>query len=293
MSFILDVGFAGLFHAATLFMITAGLQLIFGVQRILNLAGGSVYAFGAYVGISVAAWALAAGVPLIVLPFFLIIAGMAAGLIGIPLERVIRNVYRRPDAFQLLLTFALVLMLQDAMWFIWGLEPKQLSNIAVQFGTFKILGTTFLNYNVMVIAAAIIIAASLWFFLERTKSGKILLATAENHETSAAMGINVQRIYKRVFLIGTMLATVGGALVIPTTAATLEMGVELAVEAFAVIVIGGLGSISGAVVGAIVIGLARATALVIFPEVEVLAIYAIVIAVLLWKPSGLFGRIGV
>jgi len=143
----------------------------------------------------------------------------------------------------------------------------------------------------MVIVTAIAMSVALALFLGRTSAGKILRATAENRDTAAAMGVDVKRVYLFVFVLGTMLGTVGGALVAPTAAASLEMGVELVVEAFAVVVIGGLGSMKGAAVGAAIVGIVRALAIAIYPEVDILSIYIIVLGVLIWRPSGLFGKV--
>lgn len=291
MSSFLNVVMAGVFQAAVLFLVAAGLQLIFGVQRIFNLACGVIYALGAYVGVTVTTWALANGLSVYLFPAVLVLAGLVIGLIGIPMERLMRTIYKRPESFQLLLTFAVMLIIQDALRFFWGADPQQLENVSMVFGTLSLLGAEMPTYNAMVIAAAILLAAGMAYFLGRTSAGKILRATAESWEVSAAMGVNVTRMYVLVFTLGTMLSTIGGALVIPTAAASLEMGVALVVEAFAVVVIGGLGSMKGALVGALVVGLVRSAALVFYPEAEILAIYVIVLGVLIWKPSGLYGRV--
>lgn len=291
MSFIINILFAGLFNAAVLFLVAAGLQLIFGVQRIVNLACGSVYALGAYFGITFTTWALANGLPTILFPLALLVAGLLMGLVGVPIERILRTIYRRPESFQLVLTFALVLMIQDIIRYFWGADPQQLGSLAMTYGTLTLFGVVMPMYNAMVILLAVIVAGAMAYFLGQTATGKILRATAENHETGAAMGINVTKVFLLVFTLGTTLGTVGGALVIPTGAASLEMGVELIVEAFAVVVIGGLGSMKGAAVGAVIVGLLSALAVFTYPEADTLSIYLIVIAVLIWKPSGLFGRI--
>jgi branched-chain amino acid transport system permease protein len=291
MSFIINILFAGLFNAAVLFLVAAGLQLIFGVQRIVNLACGSVYALGAYFGITFTTWALANGLPTILFPLALLVAGLLMGLVGVPIERILRTIYRRPESFQLVLTFALVLMIQDIIRYFWGADPQQLGSLAMTYGTLTLFGVVMPMYNAMVILLAVIVAGAMAYFLGQTSTGKILRATAENHETGAAMGINVTKVFLLVFTLGTTLGTVGGALVIPTGAASLEMGVELIVEAFAVVVIGGLGSMKGAAVGAVIVGLLSALAVFTYPEADTLSIYLIVIAVLIWKPSGLFGRI--
>lgn len=287
----LNIFLAGIFHAAVLFLVAAGLQLIFGVQRIVNLACGSIYALGAYCGITVTQWALAHGLPTELFPLVLLGTGLAVGLLGIPLERLLRTIYGRQESFQLLLTFALVLMIQDVLRFGWGANPQQLGNLSMTYGTLSLGAVAMPVYNVFVIVVAVALAVSMALFLGRTPAGKILRATAENRDTSAAMGVNITRVYMLVFTLGTMLGTLGGALVAPTAAASLEMGVELVVEAFAVVVIGGLGSMKGAAVGAAVVGLVRAAAISIYPEAEILAIYAIVLGVLIWRPSGLFGKV--
>ena len=281
---------AGVFHASVLFLVSAGLQLIFGVQRIVNLACGSIYALGAYCGISVMQWALGHGLPPSWFPLVLLATGVVVGLLGIPLERLLRTIYGRQESFQLLLTFSLVLMIQDVLRFGWGANPQQLGNLSLTYGTLSYGAIAMPVYNALVIMVAVVMAVSLALFLGRTHAGKILRATAENRDTSAAMGVNIKRVYMLVFTLGTMLGTVGGALVAPTAAASMEMGVELVVEAFAVVVIGGLGSMKGAVVGAVIVGLIRAASIAIYPEAEILAIYVIVLGVLIWRPSGLFGK---
>jgi branched-chain amino acid transport system permease protein len=145
-------------------------------------------------------------------------------------------------------------------------------------------------YNLLVIAAAILIAAGLGLFLQKTNYGRVLRATAENRAMAEALGVNVRSVYAVVFTVGTMLGTVAGALVIPTAAASLEIPGEFVVEAFAVVVIGGLGSMPGALAGALVVGLIHAFSIVIFPELELLVTYLIVIGVLLFRPAGLFGK---
>ena len=281
---------AGVFHAAVLFLVASGLQLIFGVQRIVNLACGSIYALGASTGIALTQWALARGLPPAAFPLVLLAAGIAVGLVGVPLERLLRTIYGRQESFQLLLTFALVLVFQDVLRFFWGANPQQLGNLSMVYGTLAFGEISMPVYNAAVIVVAIALAAGMAYLLGRTTVGKIVRATAENRDTAAAMAINVQKVYLVVFTLGTMLGTIGGALVAPTAAASLDMGVELVVEAFAVVVIGGLGSMKGAAIGALIAGLVRAIAVAVYPEAEILAIYVIVLAVLVFRPAGLFGK---
>jgi branched-chain amino acid transport system permease protein len=285
-----DVLIGGVFHASVLFLVAAGLQLVFGVQRIVNLACGSFYALGAYFGISAVNWTSAHGAPAWTFLPVLIGAGILLGAIGPFIERLLRTVYRRDEAFQLLLTFALVLMFQDVLRFFWGANPQQLGNLSMSYGKVSLGEVSFPTYNVLVMAASLGVAVALGLFLQRTRYGRVLRATAENREMAEALGADVRGIYASVFTLGTVLGTVGGALVVPTAAASLDMPVELVVEAFAVVVIGGLGSMRGAIAGALVVGLTRALAISFYAELEVLAIYVIVIVVLVARPAGLFGK---
>src|SRR6266853_4690200 len=280
----------GVFHAAVLFLVAAGLQLVFGVQKIVNLACGSFYALGAYFGVTFVGYATSFGLPpWLILPV-LIVSGVLLGFIGPPIERLLRTVYGRDESFQLLLTFALVLMFQDVFRFVWGANPRSLDTAYLVYGTINTRDFAVPVDNLMVIAAAIVIAAALGALLQRTNFGRILRATAENRFMAEALGVDVRRINSVVFTLGAALGTTAGALVVPTAAASLDMAIEFVIEAFAVVVIGGLGSMRGALAGALIVGLIRAYALVLYPELEVLAIYLIVIAVLLLRPAGLFGR---
>ena len=287
---VVSIVMSGVFHAAILFLVAAGLQVVFGVQRIFNLACGSFYALGAYVGVSaVGAFIQAGGPP----PLFLVplaAAGLLVGAVGWVVERgLLRFVYDRDETFQLLLTFALVLMLEDAIRLTWGTAPRSTAGLYLAYGQVRIAGAPVPVYNLIVICASLAIALGIGWLLTRTAFGRIIRATADNREMAEALGVNMGRVYAKVFTLGTALGTLGGALVIPATAAMSEMGIELIVEAFAVVVIGGLGSMRGAFVGALVVGLLRAAAIAFYPELEMIAIYLIVIAVLALRPRGLFG----
>jgi branched-chain amino acid transport system permease protein len=220
----------------------------------------------------------------------LIVSGILLGFIGPPIERLLRSVYGRDESFQLLLTFALVLIFQDVFKFFWGANPRSLDSAYLIYGTLSAGDFSVPVYNLLVMLAAIAIAAGLGLFLQRTNYGRLLRATAENRAMAEALGVDVRRIYAAVFTLGAILGTTAGALVVPTAAASLDMAIEFVIEAFAVVVIGGLGSMRGALVGALIVGLIRALSIVFFPEFEVLAIYVIVISVLIFRPVGLFGR---
>ena len=271
----------------------AGLQLVFGVQRIVNLACGSFYAIGAYFGITAVRWGVDAGTP----PYLFIVLLLASGVLlaavmGPVIERLlIRFIYDREESFQLLLTFAIVLMFEDIIRFFWGTSPAVLGGgLYLTYGQLRVGTLTIPVYNLLVIAAGALIAGLMAWFLTRTRLGRIVRATAENRAMSEALGVNMARVYVLVFTLGVALGTVGGALVAPATAAALDLGIELIVEAFAVVVIGGLGSMPGAFVGAIVVGLMKAASIATYPELEMLAIYLVVIAVLVLRPAGLFAK---
>jgi len=280
----------GIFHAAVLFLVAAGLQLVFGVQKIINLACGSFYALGAYFGVTFIAYATKLGLPPWLMFPGLVVAGCALGFIGPPIERILRSVYGRDESFQLLLTFAFVLMFQDVFRFFWGANPRSLDNTYLIYGTLNAGDVGVPVYNVMVVGAAIAVAIALGALLAGTNFGRLVRATAENRSMAEALGVDVRRIYSIVFTLGAALGTTAGALIVPTAAASLDMAIELIVEAFAVVVIGGLGSMRGAVAGALIVGLIRAYAIALYPELEVLAIYFVVIAILLLRPAGLFGK---
>jgi branched-chain amino acid transport system permease protein len=282
----------GVFHAAILFLVAAGLQIVFGVQRIVNLACGSFYALGAYFAITALTWTAALKLPAFTVVPILIGSGLLlAAVLGPPVERLLRLIYDRDEHFQILLTFALVLIFEDAIRFIWGAAPLQTSNVYLLFGETPLSADVAIpNYNLMVIAAAALITLGFAWFLRRTEFGRIVRATAENRRMSAGLGVDVAKVYAAVFTLGVALGTVGGALVVPATAASIDMGVELIVEAFAVVIIGGLGSMPGALVGALIVGLVRSLALATYPELEMMAIYAIVILMLVFRPTGLFAK---
>ena len=287
---ILNILLSGIFYASTLFLVAAGLQVVFGVLKIFNMACGTFYALGAYVGVFLVKVSHDAGLPPLLSLLPLIVAGFALFFVGPLIERgLLRFVYDRDETFQLLLTFAVVLMLEDIIKLIWGTSPQSTAEVYLAYGQIDLFGAIMPVYNLIVIASSLVIAGLLGFMLTRTKFGRIIRATADNREVSEAMGINMKRVYMKVFTLGTVLGTLGGALVIPTTAAMTEMGVELIVMAFAVVVIGGLGSMKGAFFGAMVVGILRSIAISTYPEIELLLIYLIVIGVLVFKPEGLFG----
>jgi branched-chain amino acid transport system permease protein len=290
METVVNIFFSGVFHASILFLVAAGLQLVFGVQKIFNLACGSFYALGAYLGIVFVDFFLEVGGPPVLALVPLLLAGLVLAGIGPIIERgLLRFVYNRDESFQLLLTFAIVLMIEDVIKIFWGTYPKSTQGIYLAFGSIDILGAAIPVYNLVVIIASLAIAGIMGHIIGNTRFGRVIRATAANNDMAQGVGINIRTVYVKVFTLGTVLGTIGGALVIPSTAAMTGMAVDLIVLAFAVVVIGGLGSMKGAFVGALLVGLLKSVAVAVYPELEMLLIYLIVIAVLIFKPQGLFG----
>jgi branched-chain amino acid transport system permease protein len=279
-----------LLYASVLFLIAGGLSLIYGVMRIVNLAHGNLYAFGAYV----TAWAVgtvAAGAPVPVLLVLLPVGALAAAILGAILEpTLLRPFYRRAEEYQLLVTFGLLMILEDVMRFIWGPYPLSASEVFENFGSLTIGDSIYPTYNLLVIGVGAAAAIFLWAFIYRTKFGIVLRATSQNMRMASALGVNVNRVYVEAFTLGCFMAGLGGAIIVPSQSAVLGMGVDALVLAFIVVVIGGLGSLEGALVGALIVGFVREAGIAWFPEIELAVLYLAAAIVLLARPAGLFGR---
>jgi branched-chain amino acid transport system permease protein len=284
-----------IFYAAVLFLIAAGLSLIYGVMRIVNLAHGTFYALGAFVS----AWAVGAvfgatssGVlgllgQLLLLP----VGALAIAAVGAVIEpTLLRPLYSRPEEYILLVTFGLLMILDDVMKLLFGGTPLSAGSIMDGMGSIAIGGLLYPAYNLIVIGIGIIAAVGLWGFIYRTRFGVILRATSQDRRMASALGINVGRVYVQAFALGCFMAGLGGAVVVPAQAAVLGMGVDALILAFVVIVIGGLGSLEGALVGALIVSFVRTAGIQFFPEIELAVLYLIAAAVLLIRPTGLFGR---
>lgn len=282
----------GLVYAAYLFLVAVGLTLIFGVMKILNVTHGSFYAFGAY-GAATAAglwfergWSDAGGF------LFMIGFAMLIGLaIGIILERgILRFVYGRDEVVVVLVTYAVFLILEDVIVLVWGPRSYAAYQPMVAAGSIDIGELTLSNYDLGLIAIATGLALSVYWALKYTRYGRLLTAVIFDRETAAAFGINVTLIFTVTFIIGAMLGALGGAVMAPKISVTLGIGVEVIVIAFAVVAIGGMGSIEGALIGALIVGLARAAAVHLVPQLELFVIYAVMALVLGFRPYGLFSQ---
>jgi branched-chain amino acid transport system permease protein len=278
-----------LFYASVLFLIAAGLSLIFGVMRIVNMAHGTFYAVGAFATAWLVTRAVAWGVPA-GWTFFLIPVGAGAvALLGVAIEPLLRPFYRRAEEYQLLVTFGLLLILEDVIRFVWGGLPLSADPIMDVLPIVRIGGLIYPAYNLFVIGVGIVAALVLWAVIYRTKFGVLLRATSQDRRMASALGLNVELLYVSAFAIGCFMAGLGGAIIVPTQAAVLGMGIDALILAFVVVVIGGLGSLQGALVGALIVSFVRTAGIQFFPEIELAVLYLIAALVLLVKPTGLFG----
>lgn len=284
----------GTIYASWLFLVAAGLTVIYGVMRILNMAHGSFYAIGAYTAASLVGWYFNNGIGPVWAGYLLMLGcALVAGLIvGLIIERgLLRFMYGRDEVLMVIITYALLLVLEDTMKMIWGVNPYFAYQPYAEMGRSALAGLKASNYDLMLVGVSAVLGLCLWLWLERTHQGKVLRAVIHDREVAMAMGVNVRRMFTLVFVLGTMLGTLAGALTAPAISVVPGMGVEVIVLAFAVVVIGGMGSIEGAAVGALLVGLSRAAAVHYAPEFELFVIYGVMALVLAVRPQGLFGRV--
>jgi branched-chain amino acid transport system permease protein len=280
----------GIIYASWLFIIAAGLTMIYGVMRILNMAHGSLYALGAYAAASLVGVWLRGGHPPLGTYAMLALAAILVGVVmGPVIERgLLRFMYGRDEVVLVLVTYALFLILEDAVKLVWGVESYFVSEPYGLLGTVELGDLSYPTYSFVLIVVAVAVGLALRFGIYGTRYGKLLLAVIHDREVSAALGIDVNRMFLVTFTVGTTLAAIGGALTAPTVSVVPGMGVEVIVLAFAVVVIGGLGSMPGAALGALIVGLVRSTAVHVLPEVELFSIYLVMALVLAVRPRGLF-----
>jgi branched-chain amino acid transport system permease protein len=282
----------GTIFAAILFLISVGLTLVYGVLRILNVSHGGIYALGAYMATFLALAVLGVASPY--LTYLMLLAGaiIVGMVVGPVIERVfLRRIYASDVHIQLLLTFSIFLILDDLMKVIWGTKPLFVSEPYKLLGEFSVSGIPYSWYQVLLILASILFGGFLVWGVRGTHFGKIVVAVINDREISQAIGINVNRIYTWSFTLGALCAALGGALIAPTIAVVPGFAVDATVLAFAVIAIGGMGSLEGAALGALMVGLLRALAVHMLPEADLVVVYLAMILVLLVRPEGLFGEV--
>lgn len=278
----------GLTAGMFLFTIAAGLSLIFGVLRVLNFAHGSFYMFGAYLSWQVMSW-LGPGTE------YFWLAALAAALgvtvLGVAIEYLLlRHLYKREELYQLLFTYALVLILADAAKILWGTGQLSVSRPPSLSGSMTIFGTIVPHYNLFIMLLGPAIALALWLLMHRTRVGRLIRAAVMDREMLGALGANVGSLYTVMFAIGAFLAGLGGALVTPVKSIVPGMDVEVIVEVFIVVVIGGLGSLWGTFLGALVFGQVLAFGILIMPRFSIFAVFALMAIILIVRPWGLLGK---
>lgn len=275
----------GLIVGALLFLVAAGLTLIFGVLRVINFAHGSFYMLGAYIALSAYrftdSYLLAA-----------VIAGIGVGLFSLVFERFfMRQVYKADVLLQLLVCYAFILILDDAVKIIWGHEFQSMGMpAAFQAPPLFVAGGIIPVFYVFMVGAAGLIGAILWYVLTRTRMGKVVRAAAHNPTMTSVLGLNTTWIYAGVFVFGGALAGLAGALAAPVRSMSPGMGFSILIESFIVTVIGGMGSVSGALVGALLIGLVRSFGSIGFPLFVEGIMFIAMALILVLKPSGLLGK---
>jgi len=290
MSALLAVAIDGVIYASWLFIIAVGLTLIYGVMKILNIAHGSLYALGAYAAASLGGFWFSQGYAPLGSYAALVLAAVLVGLVIGPLiERgLLRFMYGRDEIILLLVTYAVFLILEDAIKLLWGVDPYIIAEPYGLLGIVEFANLIYPTYSFVLILVSVAAGLLLTWALHRTRHGKLLAAVIHDREVSQAMGINVRSYYLATFTAGAMLAALGGALTAPTVSVVPGMGVEVIVLAFAVVVIGGLGSLPGAALGALIVGLLRAAAVHYAPALELFSIYLVMALVLAFRPQGLF-----
>lgn len=277
----------GLIVGALLFLVAAGLTLIFGVLGIVNFAHGSLYMLGAYIGLT--AYRTSGSFLVAVL-----CAGLGVALFALLFEWLfMRRVYKADVLMQLLVCYAFILILDDVVKLVWGADFQSMGMPETfQTSPFIIGGGIVPAFYAVLISAAAFIALALWFVLTRTRIGKIVRAAAQNPTMTSALGLNTSLIYAGVFACGGLLAGLAGGLAAPVRSMSPGMGFSILIESFIVTVIGGMGSIGGVLAGALIIGLVRSFGSIGFPNFIEGIMFLAMTLILVFKPSGLFGREG-
>jgi branched-subunit amino acid ABC-type transport system permease component len=288
LSFLFTQFLGGLTTAMFLFLIASGLSLVFGVMRVLNFAHGSFYMLGAYL-----AWQAVQWLTPLLESFWLaaLFAALVVAVLGGLVERLLlRHMYGKEELYQLLLTYALVLILGDAAKAIWGTQQLSVSRPPILGGAIEIFGSVLPVYNLFIMLAGVAIALGGWLILARSSAGRMVRAAALDREMLGALGANVGALYTGMFMASAFLAGLSGALVTPIQSIVPGMDVEVIVEAFIVVVIGGLGSFWGTFWGSLIYGQVLSFGILIMPSFSLFSVFALMAVILIVRPWGLFGK---
>ena len=287
-SFLFSQFVGGLTTAMFLFLIASGLSLVFGVMRVVNFAHGTFYMLGAYLAWQAVQWLSPVGENF--WPAALL-AALGIAVLGAVVERLLlRHLYGREELYQLLFTYALVLILGDAAKFIWGTGQLSVTRPPVLAASLHLFGADVPLYNLFIMILGPAIALGGWLLLNRSGAGRLVRAASYDREMLDALGANVGVIYTGMFIVSSFLAGLSGALVTPIESVVPGMDVEIIVQAFIVVVIGGLGSFWGTFWGSVIYGQVLSFGILIFPGFSLFSVFALMAVILIIRPWGLFGR---
>jgi branched-chain amino acid transport system permease protein len=289
--FLLVQSLSGLASASSLFVIASGLTIVFGVTRIVNFAHGSFYMLGAYVAVTVVPWLLEVDRSPWLFFVGVLVSALAVGAMGVAMEvLLLRRIYRVPELFQLLATFGVVLIVQDLVLLVWG--PVDITGPrapGMRHGIY-IFDQRFPAYELFLIFVGPAVLGLLWLLMHRTRFGVLIRAATQDREMVGALGVNQAMLFTGTLFLGAALAGLGGALQIPRVSANPQMDLSIITEAFVVTVIGGMGSVPGAFLAAVLIGQLQAFGVLVFPKITLVLVFLLMAAVLVVKPWGLLGR---
>lgn len=274
----------GVSYGMILFLIASGMSIVLGAMGTMNLAHGAIYMVGAYVGWTVAVkWGATFGIGLLA-------GGLSAGLVGLAIERgLLRRLYKQPNE-QVLLTFGFVYILTNLCLWIWSGWPRMPFTAEFLKGSFEILGRAYPKARVAVILIGLILGVGLWWLQDRTRMGAIVRAGMDDKETTMGLGINLERAFAVIFFIASFIAGVAGVIGAQLLGVRTSLGLEVLLLALIVIIVGGVGSIQGALLGGILIGVIDSFGRAVFPQMAMFTMYLTMLVVLIVRPAGLLGR---
>jgi branched-chain amino acid transport system permease protein len=285
MNFWLIQSLNSLAFGSILFTLAAGFSLIFGLMRVANLSHGAYFMLGAYVGLAIldAGWGFGWAV---------LAAGVVVGLLGAIVERVVLRRLAGNSLGQVLATLGLAFVISDGCLWLWGGDPRPMSGPAFLRGGMSLLGLTFPTYRLAVMAFSVVLAIALWLLLERTRLGTMIRASVDDMQMARAVGIPSSRLFTLVFTLGTALAGIGGVIAAPILSVYPGLDADMLPLALVVVILGGLGSLTGAFVGSLLIGFIYSFGQVLVPNLSYIILFLPMVVILALRPRGLFGRIG-
>lgn len=281
----------GAYYAFALFLISIGLNIVYSLMKVLNIAHGAFYAMGAFFTWFLMNEAAKANYPIYIVWLCIPAGALLVALVSIPVEPLLfKRLYKLREEYSLLATFGLLFVFEDSLRMIFGGDPLSANQLYNWVGITHILGKSFPVYNFVIYFFAITVALGLWIFFFKTNTGRILRGTSQDRAMATALGVNVSILYTQIFFIALFIAGLGGAVYFPATSAYPGMSFEPIVFSFIVMIIGGLGSFKGALTGSMIIGLVRSFGIMFVPRLELAFPFMILIAILIFRPRGLFGK---